>query len=158
QPGDDLVSLLLEMEVDGRRLSPGAVVSNCYSLLLGATATTPQVPTAVLAELIATDTYSRWADAVNTGDLADQAVEEALRWASPASHFMRHATMDTDLGGVRIAAGDPVVAWLGAANRDPSVFTAPEELDCRVRRGRHVAFGAGHHYCPGAPLARLGIR
>lgn len=158
QPGEDLVSLLLGMEVDGSRLSPGAVVSNCYSLLLGATATTPHVPTAVLAELIATDTYPQWAAAVSDREFADPAVEEALRWASPAAHFMRHATVDTVLGDIPIAAGDPVVAWLGAANRDPRVFTDPEKLDCRTRRGRHVAFGAGHHYCLGAPLARLVIR
>lgn len=158
QPGEDLVSLLLEMEVDGSRLSPGAVVSNCYSLLLGATATTPHVPTAVLAELIVTDTYPQWAAAVGGTELAGPAVEEALRWASPAAHFMRHATVDAVLGDTPIAAGDPVVAWLGAANRDPGVFTDPEKLDCRTRRGRHVAFGAGHHYCLGAPLARLVIR
>jgi cytochrome P450 len=154
-PGEDLVSLLLSLEVDGERLTPGAVLSNCYSLLLGATATTPHVPTALLAELMRTGGYAEWAEDRSPTEFA---VEEALRWASPASHFMRHATEPVTLGGTRIGAGDPVVAWLGSANRDAAVFADPDRLDRRRSPNRHLAFGAGHHYCIGAPITRLALR
>lgn len=154
-PGDDLVSVLLGMRFEGARLPPGAVVSNCYSLLLGASVTLPHVPTAAVAELARTGRYADWAA---RPDLLACGVEEALRWSSPASHFMRHARCPVRLAGVPIAAGDAVVAWLGAANRDPAVFTDPDTFDVRRPPGRHLAFGSGRHYCIGAHLARATLR
>lgn len=155
RPGEDLVSLLLTVDVDGERLSRGAVVANCYSLLLGASVTLPHVPTATLAHLAGTERYAHWA---NRPDLLASGVEEALRWASPASHFMRVAVRPVELAGVPIAAGDAVVAWLGSANRDPAVFARPDEFDVRRSPNRHLAFGAGRHYCIGSHLARLALR
>ncbi len=152
---EDLVSLLLRMEVDGQPLGRGAVVSNCYSLLLGASVTLPHVPTAALAHLAGTDRYAHWA---HRSDLLTSGVEEALRWASPASHFMRVARRPVDLSGVTVAAGEAVVAWLGSANRDPAVFARPDEFDVRRAPNRHLAFGAGRHYCIGSHLARLALR
>ncbi|MEO3926580.1 cytochrome P450 [Micromonosporaceae bacterium B7E4] len=154
-PGDDLVSLLLGMRTDGERARPGAVVANCYSLLLGASVTLPHVPAAALVELAGTDRYADWAD---RPDLLDPGVEEALRWASPASHFMRVARRPVSLHGRSIPAGAAVVAWLGAANRDPAVFADPDAFDIRRRPNRHLAFGSGRHYCIGSHLARLTLR
>ncbi|MEQ4299859.1 cytochrome P450 [Plantactinospora sp. B6F1] len=155
QGGDDLVSLLLRMDVDGQRLGRGAVVSNCYSLLLGASVTLPHVPTAALAHLAGTDRYAHWA---RRPDLLNSGVEEALRWASPASHFMRVARHPVELSGVTVAAGEAVVAWLGSANRDPAVFSQPDRFDVRRTPNRHLAFGTGRHYCIGSHLARLALR
>lgn len=155
-PGDDLISLMLTSSVDGERPGAGAVVSNCYSLLLGASVTLPHVPTAALYELARDGRgYADWAA---RPDLLYTGVEEALRWASPASHFMRHARCPVELSGVTIAEGDPVVAWLGSANRDAAMFTDPDRFDIRRSPNRHLAFGAGRHYCIGAQIARLTLR
>ncbi|MFD4607403.1 cytochrome P450 [Streptomyces sp. NPDC058440] len=154
--GDDLTGYLLRMKADGRPLRQDELVYNCYSLLLGANVTTPHALAATVVALMEhPDQYRRLQaePALVTG-----AVEEGLRWSSPANHFMRHAVEDTVQNGVRIGRGDAVVAWLGSANRDASVF--PDPYDFRVDRSpnRHVAFGFGPHYCIGAPLARLALR
>jgi cytochrome P450 len=130
-------------------------VANCYSLLLGGSAAIPHVPRAALAELIRTGRYEHWA---RRPERIGRAVEEALRFTSPAGHFMRLATRDTTLGGVRVAAGDAVVVWLGSANRDESVFPDPDTLDMDRHPNRHLAFGDGRHYCLGAAVARLTLR
>ncbi|MCF3121145.1 cytochrome P450 [Streptomyces arenae] len=151
----DLVDLLLTMEVDGERLTPGEVLSNCYSLLLGASVTLAHVPPAAVLELTRTGRYAHWA---TRPELLDSGVEEALRWASPASHFMRHARRPLDLAGVRVAQGEAVVAWLGSANHDAAVFDRPGDFDPARRPNRHLAFGAGPHYCAGAGIARVTLR
>ncbi|NUR24976.1 MAG: cytochrome P450 [Catenulispora sp.] len=166
EPGDDLVSLLLSVRAAGVRLDLGAVVANCYSLVLGAGATVPTVIASTVAELMSADAWARFAGRraaiAGFGEefgerLTAGFVEEALRWASPAAHFMRHAVRPVELGGVRIRAGDPVVAWLPSANRDETVFGEPFRFILGRSPNRHLAFGAGHHYCLGAPLARLAL-
>ncbi|EFG04794.1 cytochrome P450 [Streptomyces clavuligerus] len=154
-PGDDLIGVLLAMELDGRPLSPGEIVSNCYSLLLGATVTTAQPPNAAMAELAGTAALDDWAahpEALSSG------VEEALRWSSPTQHFMRHTTREVEIGGALIPAGEAVVVWLGSANRDESVFADPDTFDIRRRPNKHIAFGAGAHYCVGHTVARATLR
>jgi cytochrome P450 len=86
------------------------------------------------------------------------AIEEMLRWVSPVIYMRRTATTDTELAGHVIEAGDKVVMYYGAANRDPAVFDAPERFDITRSPNPHVAFGGGGpHYCLGANLARLEI-
>lgn len=153
--GDDLVSLLLDMEIDGSRLETGAVLSNCYSLILGANVTTPFVPTGAMAEVVGTGVWDEWrADPklLNTG------LDEALRWASPTNHFMRYALQDVELRGEKIRAGDAVVVWLGAANRDAEAFADPFTFDIRRKPNRHLAFGSGPHYCVGHTVARMSLK
>jgi cytochrome P450 len=156
-PGDDLISLLLTMQMDGRPLSAGQIVSNCYSLLLGANVTIAHVLPSTLLELMGTTALDQWADTASPRLLAT-GVEEALRWASPAAHFLRHATRDTDVDGQAIAAGDPVVVWLGSANRDADVFRAPFTFDARRHPNKHMTFGIGPHYCVGHSVARIALR
>jgi cytochrome P450 len=87
------------------------------------------------------------------------AVEEFLRWASPVYHFRRTATRDVELHGRTIRAGDKVVAWFAAANRDESVFDEPYRFDVTRTKVDHVTFGkGGPHFCLGSQLARLEIR
>ena len=86
------------------------------------------------------------------------ATEEALRWASPVNHFLRYATQDTVVHDTPVAAGDAVVVWLGAADRDEKAFRDPEVFDVRRKPNKHLAFGAGPHYCVGHSLARLTLR
>jgi cytochrome P450 len=155
RPGTDLVSLLLTTEWDGRPLNHGELVSNCYSLLLGGTVTTSQVPAVVLADFMGTDILDRWAA---DPALLGSGVEEALRWASPNTHFMRYAVRDTTLGGQRIPAGEAVVVWLASANRDAEAFPAPFDFDVRRRPNRHLAFGIGPHYCVGHSVVRVVLK
>jgi cytochrome P450 len=154
-PGDDLISVLAETEVDGERISTGSVISNCYSMLLGSAGTLPHVPIAAIVELAGSPTYGDWAA---HPELLDSGIEEALRWATPASNFMRYALHPVELSGVPIAEGDAVVAYLASANRDAEVFPDPDVFDIRRRPNRHLAFGVGHHYCVGSHLARLALR
>ncbi|MFE2756346.1 cytochrome P450 [Actinosynnema sp. NPDC059335] len=153
--GDDLISVLITTEFEGRHMSLGEIVSNCYSLLLGANVTTPHSPNFVLAEFAGTGVLEDWADHL---DVNGTAVEEALRWASPVNHFLRYATRDTVLAGTEIAAGDAVVVWLGAANRDDAEFPDASTFDIRRRPNKHLAFGAGPHYCVGHSVARVTLR
>jgi cytochrome P450 len=152
-PGEDLVSLMLSDA--GGPMDPGGAVANCYSLLLGASVTLPDVVNSTVYELAGRRAYRGWAD---RPELLPSGVEEALRWASPGSHFMRHTTRQVRLSGVEIPAGEPVVAWIGSANRDAAVFAEPDTFDPARTPNRHLAFSSGHHYCIGSHLARLTLR
>jgi cytochrome P450 len=136
-------------------MSLGEIMSNCYSLLLGANVTTPHVASAAMATLTGSGVFEDWAA---HPDLVVRGTEEALRWASPASHFMRYAIKDVELRGTRVAAGDAVVVWLGSANRDEDAFTEPDTFDIRRKPNRHVTFGAGSHFCVGHTVARVSLR
>jgi cytochrome P450 len=85
-------------------------------------------------------------------------LEEILRWVSPVNHMRRTATRDTEVRGTKIAAGDKVVLWYPAANRDPAVFDRPQTFDVTRTPNEHLAFGIGEHFCLGAQLARLQLR
>ncbi|WP_316520116.1 cytochrome P450 [Kitasatospora brasiliensis] len=153
--GDDLIGFLIGMEAGGRRLRHDEIVYNCYSLLLGANVTTPHaIASSVLALTEHPEEYRRLlADPA----LVPGAVDEGLRWSSPANHFMRYAVDDLELRGVEIKKGEALVTWLGSANRDEDVFSDPYRFDITRRPNRHVAFGFGPHYCIGAPLAKISL-
>lgn len=91
-------------------------------------------------------------------DLAASATEEILRWTSTTLYNRRTATCDTELDGMRIAAGDKVTVWWASANRDESVFPDPFRFHLRRDPNPHLAFGYRGHFCLGAALARLEIR
>ncbi|MFF7338394.1 cytochrome P450 [Streptomyces sp. NPDC008163] len=153
--GDDLISVLLRTELEGRTMSQDEAVSNCYSMLLGANVTTPHSPNFALSELIGTPALDDW---IAHPELINNGVEEALRWASPVNHFLRYATRDVTVGDVRVREGQALVVWLGSANRDEDVFDSPFDFDIRRRSNRHLAFGAGPHYCVGHTVARVTLR
>jgi len=153
--GEDLVSVLITTEVDGRTMSPGEVMSNCYSVLLGAVVTTPHSPNYIMAEHIADGLLDEWAA---DRSVTPTAVEEALRLGSPVSHFMRYAVRDTEVRGTAIKAGDAVVVWLGSANRDEDVFPDTGTFDLRRKPNKHLAFGIGPHYCVGHTVARVTLQ
>lgn len=154
-PADDLISHLITAEIAGRRMTGEELLSNCLSLLLGAVVTTSH---AISATLIALSERcggeGRWPEAMPM----QTAVEEALRWSSPVTHFMRRARYDTEISGQKIAAGDAVTAWIASANRDERVFERPYEFDFERMPNRHIAFGSGPHTCLGSHLARLMLR
>jgi cytochrome P450 len=90
--------------------------------------------------------------------LLDTAIEEMLRWTTPARHIMRTAREDTELGGQTIRQGEAVALFFGSANRDEAVFEAADTFRIDRRPNPHVAFGAGPHHCIGAHLARMEMR
>lgn len=153
---DDFINRLLELRVEDRQLSGGDVAVNCYNLLLGANATTGFAVSQTMAHLAANPSlYARWS---TDPGLLRSGVEEAIRWSSPALHFMRHAREDTELAGVPIAGGDAVATWLVSANRDENKFDDPDTFDPARVPNQHIAFGAGAHYCIGAVTARVTLR
>lgn len=154
-PRDDLISHLTTVEVGGRHMTDPELLANCLSLLLGAVVTTSHVISATIIALTeAHEGEGHW-----PGNLSMQAmIEEALRWSSPVTHFMRRARHDTEIRGQAISEGDAVTAWIASANRDESTFTQAYELDFGRVPNRHIAFGAGPHICLGRNLARLMLR
>jgi cytochrome P450 len=91
-------------------------------------------------------------------ELIPNAVEEMLRWWTPVMHFRRTSTVDTELAGVRIRAGDKVVVWFSSANRDERAFPDPDAFQITRAPNDHLTFGHGPHFCLGAHLARVQLR
>lgn len=152
-PGDDLVSALLEAEHEGDVLSEEELIATCIlTLNAGHEATVQAIGNGLLALAQRPDVYSRLhADP----DLADVAGEELLRFDTPLQMFERWVLEDLEWNGTSLRRGTKVGLLLGSANRDPEVFSTPDEIDFARRPNPHVAFGAGIHYCVGAPLAKL---
>ncbi len=156
EPGDDIASALLAADVDGRRLSD--LEFNLFFLLLinaGGDTTRNLVANGLLTLLENRDQLDLLrADPA----LLPGAVEECLRFVPPVLMFRRTATTDVELSGVPIAAGEKVVMFYPAANRDPAVFADPERFDITRHPNPHVGFGGGGtHFCLGANLARVEI-
>lgn len=155
-PGDDLVRRLLVAEHHGDRLTELEVVAMCTALVFGGHETTVNLlGNGVLALLSHPERLATLRDAPAG---IDAAVEELLRYDSPAQLISRTAVADFAWRGAAIRAGDVVLACLGAANRDPAVFDAPDRLDLGRSPNPHLAFGLGAHFCPGAALSRLEAR
>lgn len=155
-PGDDLTSRLLTAEVDGARLADEEIVGFVALLLVAGHVTT----TALLGNAVVTfDRHPGTLAALreNPGRLPD-AVEEVLRWLPPFPELGRRTTRPVVLGGHEIPADTLLMVHLGAANRDPSRFTAPDVFDVARSPNPHLTFGHGIHFCFGAPLARLEAR
>ncbi len=154
RPGDDLLSALVQAEDGGDRLDEDELFGIAMLLLVaGYETTTHLVGSAALALLQHPDQRARF---VSEPGLATSAIEELLRYTSPAEMATpRIAREDVTLGSVTIPRGAWVVAVLGSANRDESVFTAPDALDLARDPNPHVAFGQGRHFCLGASLARM---
>ncbi len=150
QPGDDLVSDLLTAGLTEDEL----VGTAALLLMAGHEATVNAVGNGTLALLRHPGEWER----LSSGSVPlVAAVEELIRFDSPLQLFERAATTDLELGGRPIAAGEKVAALLGAAARDPAVFAEPDRLDLARQPNPHLGFGAGIHYCLGAPLARVEV-
>jgi cytochrome P450 PksS len=154
QPTDDLVSSLVEAEEEGDRLSEDEVIGMIALILLAGYETTINlIATGTLALVEHPDQRARLgADA----EITETAVEELLRYTSPADFAVfRVSREDVTLGEAAVRIDEAVLAVLGSANRDGEQFPDPDRLDLGREPNRHVAFGAGAHFCMGAPLARL---
>src|SRR5712691_1852095 len=153
---DDLVSQLIEAEVDGHRLSDDEIYPFLLLLLPAGAETTYLSSSNLLFGLLS---HPGQLDAVRADrDLVPRAIEEALRWETPALIVARTATQDVELGGVRIPSGGFVAVSLGAANRDPRRYAEPDAFDIFREDKGHISFGDGAHRCLGMHLARLEMR
>jgi hypothetical protein len=155
--GDDLVSHLITVrESDGDKLTEDELVTTCILLLnAGHEATVNVSGNGTLALLRNPDQLQRLRD---EPALLPTAIEELMRYDSPLQLFERTATDDVEIGGVTVPQGQKIAALLGSANHDPAVFADPERLDVGRADNPHISFGAGVHFCIGAPLARVELQ
>jgi cytochrome P450 len=158
EPRDDLVSKLVHAEIDGERLTEREFDTMFLLLVVAGNETTRQAIAHGMQALV--EHPDQWARLRDDRRLAwDCGADEILRWSSPVLHFRRTASVDTELRGREIAAGDKVVVWYVSANYDEEVFDEPERFDVGRSPNRHVTFGGGGpHYCLGAPLAKLEVQ
>ena len=152
-PADDLVTELIQSEVDGRPLTADELMSYCELLVEAGNETTRN---AISGGLLALSEHpDQWAKLQANPDLLPDAVEEILRWVSPISHFTRTATEDCEVHGIMIHAGEQVALYFASANRDEDVFEDPFGFRVERKPNQHLAFGFGEHFCMGAHLARV---
>ena len=156
-PGDDLVSHLVTVrDADGDKLTEDELVTTCILLLnAGHEATVNVTGNGTLALLRNPDQLQRLRD---DRSLLPAAIEEFMRFDSPLQLFERTATEDVEIGGITVGKGQKIAALLGSANHDPAVFADPETLDVGRTENPHITFGAGVHFCIGAPLARVELQ
>ena len=156
-PRDDLLTVLVNAEVEGEKLEDMEL--NIFFLLLavaGNETTRNLMAGGMLAFFEHPDQWQRLKD---DPSLITTTVEELLRWISPIMYFRRTASKDTVIHGQQIKEGDKVTIWYGSANRDPDFFENADTFDIGRHPNSHVALGAGGpHYCLGASLARLEIK
>lgn len=152
-PCGDFVSLLMESEVEGHRLTDKEIHSFC-TVLFGAGFETTADALSVMLYYLAEHPEDQRRLAADPA-LIPGAVEEFLRFISPIQIFGRNTTRDVEMHGQTIPKGDVVALSFGSANHDPSVFPAPGRCVLDRTPNRHLAFGAGIHHCLGAPVARL---
>ena len=152
-PGGDLISALAGVQDAGGSLTEDELVGLCMLLLVpGHETTRSLIGGAVLALL---RHPAELAALAADPSLADQAVEEVLRYDPPVQVVSRSALRSTEIAGITVAAGSFVLMLLGAANRDPVLGADPDQFSVRRGARRHLAFGHGIHFCLGAPLTRL---
>ena len=153
-PGDDILTALIEAEDEGSRLSEDELIAMVFLLILAGHETT--------YNLITNATYTllmhpeQLALLRENPALMDSAIEEVLRFNGPLyATKPEYAIEDVTMHGVTIPKGSAVMPLLGAGNHDPAVFENPEVFDITREKNQHLGFGMGIHYCLGAPLARM---
>jgi len=153
-PGDDLLTELIAAEEDGAKLSTDELITTCILLLnAGHEATVHTIGNSVKT-LLGEGFDPAWFSEENV----DRTIEELIRIDPPLHMFTRYAYEDVEVGDVTLKRGDQVALMLAAANRDPGVWEDAERFNALRPIKTNMAFGAGRHFCVGAPLARLELR
>jgi cytochrome P450 len=154
-PRDDIVTTLVNAELDGRPLTQEWINPYYMVLTVAGNETTRNLLSGSVAVL---GQRELWPRLRAEPELLDSGIEEMVRWVSPVVHMRRTAATDVELHGRTVRAGEKVVLWFASANRDDRVFDAPEEFRLDRKPNRHLGFGAGPHFCLGAHLARMETR
>lgn len=153
-PGQDLITDLAMVEENGEKLNSHELVATCVLLLnAGHEASVNAFGNGMVAALERPEQAELLRK--NSRAITETALEEFMRFDAPLHLFERTATVDTELGGVKIEKGQKIAALIGSANRDSTVFEKADEMDVTRDPNPHIGFGAGIHFCLGAPLARL---
>jgi cytochrome P450 len=156
EPGDDLLTRLVEAAVGGEKLTPEEILGFIQLLILaGQETTTNLINNAVLCLL---ENPTQLASLKQDFALLPSAIEEVLRYRSPFLWMMRTPRREVELLGQCISPGELVLVMVASANRDPAQFHTPENFDIRRSPNPHLAFGHGIHFCIGAALARTEAR
>lgn len=159
KPREDLITNLITAQAEGRHLFREEILSFCRLLLLAGHVTTVNLIGNTILSLLQNQEEFRLLQ--DDRALIPSTIEETLRYRSPVQAVLRIVTKDTILGGQKIDAGQRIIAWVGSANHDESIFVNPERFDITrwnstvPHRHTHFGFGHGIHFCLGAPLARL---
>lgn len=156
-PRDDVASTIANAQIDG---CPMGDVERLWYYIIIATAGHDTTSYAIAGGLQALLAHPEQFQAlIDDPDLVDNATDEIIRWTSPVRHFLRYATVDTEIAGHHVAAGDRVMLSYASANRDETVFADPDTFDIR-RQGadKHLGFGFGRHFCLGIHVARREVR
>ncbi len=153
---DDLISILLEADVDGEQLTDQDILAFCFLLILAGNETTRNAISGGLVTLCEHPEERARLQADMT--LIDGAIEEILRWTSPVHHMSRVATAEVEVRGQTITAGNRVIMWYPSANRDEEIFPDPYRFNITRTPNEHLAFGIGEHFCLGAGFARKEMR
>ena len=153
-PGTDLISDLAAVEEDGQKLNAQELIATCVLLLnAGHEASVNGFGNGLVAAMQRPGQLQVLRD--RPFEVAATAVDEFLRFDAPLHLFERTATADVEIGGVLVREGQKIASLLGSANRDETVFSNPTEMDITRDPNAHIGFGAGIHFCIGAPLARM---
>ena len=154
--GDDLISLLINQQVDGELISEAEFASLFVQIAVAGNETTRGLISSGMYQLLQQPELYRALEA--QPEKLPGAVEEMLRWTCPLHYFRRTATCDTEISGTAIKAGDKVVMLYSSANFDEAVFDQPMQFNIEREHNPHMAFGHGIHLCLGANLARMEAR
>lgn len=155
-PGPDLLSQLISHADSGPTLTPRGLIPMCALLLMAGYETTANIIANGALALLRHPAQLEAARARTTDGLLDPAaMDELLRYDSPIQITFRTVQQETAVAGTALSPGTPVALLIGSANRDPRAFARPERLDLQRAPNPHLSFGAGIHFCLGAPLARL---
>ncbi|QMV44778.1 cytochrome P450 [Cohnella cholangitidis] len=154
-PKGDLISRLAVAEVEGRQLTDTEASNFCALLMVAGNETTTNLLTNTIRTFA--EYPDQWERLVKEPGLIPQAVEEVMRFRTSVQLMFRVVRQDAEIGGVKMKAGERVVLFMGAANRDPAKIDNPNVFDITRPAGSHLTFGHGIHFCLGAPLARLEV-
>ena len=153
---DDLISALLDAQIDGQHLNQLELLGFCVLLLVAGNETTTNL---IGNALLCFDEHPEVMEQLRSApELIPGAIEEVLRYRSPVQYMYRRAIANVTIRDQQIQPGQMVLARIGSANRDEAQFPDPDNFDIRRTPNRHIAFGHGIHFCLGAPLARLEAR
>ncbi|MET9248880.1 cytochrome P450 [Nonomuraea sp. NPDC003709] len=155
EPGEDLVSILLAAETNGRGLTESQILYNALNVAVGGNETTPFTASAIVETLIGHPEEERRLH--DDPSLVRTAVDEFFRWTSTNAYVRRTTTKDVTLRGIRIPAGQTLTLWNSSANRDESAFPHADRLDLGRAPNHHLAFGVANHRCVGMSAAWMEI-
>jgi len=153
QGAEDLITALVEAELDGERLPEVELLGFCVLLLIAGNETTTNLIGNLLTLLAARPEL--WRRGREDRSLVEPTIEEVLGYESPVQTLFRFVRRNTEIGGREIFQHTTVAHGFGAANRDPAVFAEAEQFNIQRDWSSHLAFGGGIHYCLGAPLTRV---